>query len=149
MIDLYEFEFVLLPYLIELCSEMKLQPMALTDKGFIRETVENNYGKVPWDWDDFKIKVYDIGGNPVIIYQFPEPDMPPLARFAATIAENNRLNYYTIEYENFLNKVTWYFNRKHKQGHENLGEVNECVTMEDFANLIASKFLATRPLQDS
>lgn len=141
MKDLYEFEYGLMPYLIEQCSDMKLDPKALTDKDFIRGIVERNFGKVHWNWDEFQVKVYDIGGNPVIIYRFPEPDMAPLARFAAAVADKNGLKYYTLEYDDFGNKVTWHFCRKYQGGHDNFGEVDECVTMEEFANLISGRIL--------
>ena len=48
---------------------------------------------------------------------------------------------YTLEYDDFGNKVTWHFCRKYQGGHDNFGEVDECVTMEEFVNLIAGRIL--------
>lgn len=53
-----------MPYLIEQCSDMKLDPKVLTDKDFIRGIVERNFGMVHWNWDEFQVKVYDIGAIP-------------------------------------------------------------------------------------
>lgn len=40
IMDLYEFEYHFLPYLVNECSQRKLDPRALAGKNFIKETVE-------------------------------------------------------------------------------------------------------------
>ena len=136
IMDLYEFEYHFLPYLVNECSQRKLDPRALADKNFIKETVEANSENVPWNWDDFQINVCDIGDSPVLMYKFPEPDMTPLARFAAITVDNQGANYYTLEYNNYKNKVSWYFCMTNEKGRTNLGQVDECATIEDFARFI-------------
>ena len=47
--------------------------------------------------------------------------------------------YYTLEYNNYKNNVSWYFCMTNEKGRTNLGQVDECATIEDFARLIGEK----------
>ena len=150
MMDLYEFEFKFMPFLIEECSSRKLDPRSLVEKDFIKMTVEQNTETVAWNWDDFEIKVEDTGDIPVIIYRFPEPDAAPLARFGAVVVNHDGLAYYTLEFENYSNKVSWHFCTMNHGEHRNLGKVHECTTTEEFAALIEKRVLKIRtPKQKS
>lgn len=146
--DLYEFEYHFLPYLVNECSQRKLDPRALANKNFIKETVEANSGHVPWNWDDFQINLCDIGDNPVLMYKFPEPDMTPLARFAAIAFNNQKANYYTLEYNNYQNNVSWFLCMTNENGHANSGQVEECTTIDEFARLIEEKIFKIRRKRD-
>ena len=70
--------------------------------------------------------------------------MTPLARFAAIAVDNQGANYYTLEYNIYKNKVSWYFCMTNEKGRTNLGQVDECATTEDFARLIGEKVFKIR-----
>ena len=144
IMGLYAFEYRVLPYLVDQCSKRQLHPLQISQKSFIVDFVEANCDKVAWNWDDFNSMARKIDDKVVLLFWFPEPDMAPLARFAAAIVAEDNLSYYTLEYDDYENKKTWYLCAQDVQAHHNLGQVNECKTMNDFITLLQTRILKTR-----
>ena len=139
ILSLYEFEYRLLPYLVHQCSQREIHPLGLADKESMQSFVDSNFDRVTWNWEDYRSTVKKINESVVILFWFPEPDMAPLAKFAATVVSSKGLTYYTLEIDEYENKTTWYLCSQNTESHLNLGQVNECKTMEDFISLLQSR----------
>ena len=144
IMGLYPFEYRVLPYLVDQCSKRLLHPLQIAQKNFIVDFVEGNCDKVAWNWDDFNSTARKIDDKIVLLYWFPEPDIAPLARFAAAVVGDVGLSYYTLEFDEYDNNKTWYLCAQDVQNHHNLGQVNECKTMNDFITLLQTRILRSR-----
>lgn len=78
--SLYDFEFRLLPSFANLCSRGITYPGTIADKKVIERVLVENSFFIEWDWDSFSCSFRIIADQSVVIYQFPEPEMTPLAR---------------------------------------------------------------------
>ena len=147
IMGLYEFEYRLLPYLVDQCSKRQIHPLNIADKNYIIGLVEGNCDKVAWNWDDFKATVRKIDDNVLLLYWFPEPAMTPLARFAVAVVSKDGLAYYTLEFDEYKGNNTWYLCLQDTSTHHNLGQVDECRTMEEFISLIQLRILKSRNIE--
>lgn len=141
IMELYSFEYSVLPYLVDQCSKHKIHPLLIADKEYIMNFVDENCDKVGWNWNNFKSTVRKVDDNVLLLYWFPEPDITPLARFAAAVVAKDGLTYYTLEFDEYKNKNTWYLCAQDVGMHHNLGQVEECKTMEEFVSLLQQRVL--------
>lgn len=146
VMNLYEFEYRMLPYLVDKCTKRQVHPVQLADKQFLIDCVEGSRDRITWKWDDFNSTIKMVDDNVFILYWFPEPDMAPLARFAVAIIAKAGVSYYTLELDEYENKPTWYLCAQDINYHNNFGQVDECKTMEEFISLIQSRVLHTRTM---
>ena len=136
LMSLYEFEFRLLPYLVDLCSKGKVTLDSISDKESIRRLIEINSLTIEWNWDDFTCSLRMVSELPVVIYQFPEPEMAPLARFAAVVPHRG---YYTLEMDDTMDCKTWFLCTQSTAQHTLICEVDECADVEEFIALLQRK----------
>ena len=139
IMDLYEFEYRVLPYLIDQCSNKQIHPLGLVDKESMIRFVESNWDKITWDWENYKSSIQKVNDDIVLLFWFPEPQMAPLARYAAAVVKQSGLSYYTLEFDEYDNKSSWYLCSQSLESHMNLGQVNECMTMEEFLALLQQR----------
>lgn len=138
MMGLYEFEFRFLPYMLNESLQGKIRKDLLASKNFLKECVQRNVPLCEWDWEQFDIQVIDVhGAEPIIVYHFPEPDMPPLARFAAIVSST----YFTLE-KGEKNAEWWFCSQD--TVHHNMGNVAECRNAEEFVTLLEYRILKTK-----
>ena len=140
LMSLYEFEFRLLPYLVDLCSKGKVTLDSISDKESIRRLIEINSLTIEWNWDDFTCSLRMVSELPVVIYQFPEPEMAPLARFAAGVtSKGDYMTYYTLEMDDTMDRKTWFLCTQSTAQHTLICEVDECANVEEFIALLQRK----------
>ena len=138
---LYYFEFKFIPYLLDLSSKRQIHPLNIANKDFIISFTERCCDRVEWQWDDFNSEAGKVGDSVLLLYWFPEPTTPPLAKFAAAVVSESGLTYYTLEYDDYDGRSVWYLCTQDAQKHYNIGQVEECATMEDFVRLLQDKVL--------
>ena len=136
LMSLYEFEFRLLPYLVDLCSKGKVTLDSISDKESIRRLIEINSLTIEWNWDDFICSLRMVSELPVVIYQFPEPEMAPLARFSAVVPHRG---YYTLEMDDTMDRKTWSLCTQSTAQHTLICEVDDCADAEEFIALLQRK----------
>jgi len=104
-LNLYQFAYRIIPYLANEVFTGNLSYDLLSDKDRIRRIVEETYD-VSFNWADFavdNIQKTFLKGKPdvlMILYTFPEPSEPALAKFASlTMDIENKFfgQYYTLE----------------------------------------------------
>ena len=135
--DLYEFEFRLLPFLFAQCNEGKLGKDLLADKAFIQNTVSQNAPACSWDWSEFDVITADMdGAESVIVFTFPLEDTPlPRCKYAAAVF-GQKTGFYTLEHGA---DDTWFFCRQSGSTHSNFGEVERCDSIREFLSLLEGK----------
>lgn len=134
--DLYEFEYRVLPYLVEQSSKKQIHPLGLVDKESMIRFVESNCDGITWDWNDYNSSIQKVNDDIVLQFWFPEPQMAPLARFAVAVVKQSGLSYYTLEFDEYDNRLSWYLCSQTMESHLNLGQVDECKTMEEYIALL-------------
>lgn len=145
--SLYEFEFRFLPYFTELCQTWKISYEDLASKDFIMGQVAANYPSVDWNWEQFHVEKVNIMGNRCVAFTFPEPNDPPLARFAiARIGGDvtftgEDASYNTLE---LGENGTWYLCRQSTKEHSNYGVVSECKSLEEFILQVEIRIMHTK-----
>ena len=104
-LNLYQFTYRIIPYLAHEVFMGNLSYDALNDKNWMMHTVEKTYN-VSFNWDDFEVdniqKIFFSGKSYIlmILYTFPEPSEPALAKFALLtidIEDKKVGTYYTLE----------------------------------------------------
>ena len=76
----------------------------------------------------------------VVIYQFPEPEIAPLARFAAGVTSKvDMMTYYTLDMDDTMDCKTWFLCTQSTARHTLICEVDECVSVEEFIALLQRK----------
>ena len=138
--SLYVFEFRLLPSLVNLCSRGITHPGQIADKKVLELYLAQNSSYIEWDWDRFSCSFRIIAGQSVVIYQFPEPEMAPLARFAAGVtSKGDIMTYYTLEMDDTMDRKTWFLCTQSTAQHTLICEVDECADVEEFIALLQRK----------
>ena len=130
-----------IPYLVDLSSKRQIHPLNIANKDFIISFTERCCDRVEWQWDDFNSEAWKVRDSVLLLYWFPEPTTPPLAKFAAAVVSESGLIYYTLEYDDYDGRSVWYLCTQDAQKHYNIGQVEECATMEDFVRLLQDKVL--------
>ena len=114
IMDLYEFEYHLLPFIAKCITEM-------------------NCDGVEWDWNDLSLADIRSGENSVLVFTLPEPYRVPLAKYAAIVAHPDfRTECFTLE----KSYDCWMLCGVDGESHRNFGEVPECSSPEEFVKAI-------------
>ena len=138
--SLYDFEFRLLPSLVNLCSRGITRPGQIADKKVLELYLAQNSWYIEWDWDRFSCSFRIIADQSVVIYLFPEPEMAPLARFAAGVtSKGDYMTYYTLEMDDTMDRKTWFLCTQSTAQHTLICEVDECANVEEFIALLQRK----------
>ena len=152
VLDLYQFEFRLIPALIQMLNRDNHISVAeflvrMSDLMWILETLLPSL-RLRCGFDTLDLKIsgkVECGKNFIIIYTFPFPAYSPLAKFGAIVLNSKGVNYYTLEKSSMINsneEDSWVLGRTAYQGlHSNYGNVKDCSTIDDFVSLLGAKGL--------
>lgn len=82
----------------------------------------------------------------IIVYTYPTPSNPPLAKYGAIVLNSECVNYYTLEKAEFFDsekaEYGWMLgSMSAKLQHSNYGEVPECNSPERFIKLLNNRGL--------
>lgn len=142
LLRLYDFEYWLIPQLIEILSEQLPTTAAFVDYMSDIDWIVNKLlpqNNLECDFDASKIESSVAGVeniNIVITYTFPEPQESPLAKFGAIVINTKGKNYYTLEKFMYKEDSGWMLGRKSNGCHGTIGRVDDCKTVEDFVRLL-------------
>ena len=139
VMSLYEFEFRLLPFLMNEVSKGSIPALGVVNKLSLMAFVEGNCDEITWKWPDFRCEGRTVDGTQLLLYWFPEPEEAPLARFAAGVLSKRRVNYYTLEIDDYGGRTSWHLCAQDTETHATFGVVEECKTMEEFIALLMKK----------
>ena len=136
--DLYAFEFQIIPHMVSLFRQGKLGAEGIVDKDLIISFAECNCDTVDWDWSEVQTYGYrEDDGTLIAFYKFPYPTRIPMATFAATVMQNGKASYYTLE--SSFNEE-WVLGLTDEKGHHNLGNVKKCDSAGEFLEVIRPHF---------
>lgn len=125
--DIYHPEFRWMPdVLFKAVADSRLAPEALTDEDWIRSNIQKGVSSeaAAQEWDSFKInRVDNYGDYKLIVYQFPEPQVVPEAKYGAVLMNTKTLDidYYTLE---MTYNDKWVYGSMSTECHNNYGEVD-------------------------
>lgn len=142
----YEFQFRWIPNLLWDYEKGKIEESILTDimewQLHLGSMFISHY---EWDWSQISAKVYhEADSIDVIVYRMPEPEEPPMCRFAAAVIDrkhHNACKYFTLEKTISFAKDNstsdaWMFcgvgNAGGNMHHLNYGPFKENATEENF-----------------
>lgn len=133
IMDLYEFEYHLLPFIAKCITEDAMDPEFYSSKADIIGVTEMNCDGVEWDWNDLSLADIRSGENSVLVFTLPEPYRVPLAKYAAIVVYPDfRTECFTLE----KSYDCWMLCGVDGESHRNFGEVPECASPEDFVKAI-------------
>ena len=142
----YDVEFHLIPALMTRFWEEGCRLPVLYDKNEWRGLLTRLFTNDGFDWRNLRTRTY-IHSNEqpaVVLYIFPEPFRAPLAKYGAMVFNNNRLRYYTFEFNSneqyvlgYLSETSMYFS---------LGSSTD-LTPEEFLKEVCAREYITLPEQ--
>lgn len=96
-----------------------------------------------FDFADIKVtKDYLSNGYRVLLYEFPNADKAPLAKYGAiVIDENGYATYFTTEKDE--NPKLWYLCMPETDAHKNCGSRRECRSLDKFKKQIEAHYDGT------
>ena len=148
IIDLYQFEYQLIPGLIELTKDNTASPgeflYYMSDLGWILNTALSVFKlKCNFDASDISVSCTTAHKkNFIIVFSFPNPKESSLAKFGAIVLNTNGTNYYTLEKfrkfssENGQYGYGWILGSNSNGNHYNYGEVKDCSYPKEFVSLL-------------
>lgn len=150
VVSLYELEYEFIPFLVELYQYGEIPVEALLDKNHMKEwLLSSGYTDFEFDFNDFYCDWKTIDDNhAIVLYTFPKSYRTPLAKYGAVLMQKfhkDNASYYTLERSddivNMTEKINWVLGSMSTKSHGNFGYVPEYQDIEDFKNMIISKFL--------
>lgn len=146
-LDLYQFEYQLIPRLIQLnrdnLNSVEEFLYYMSDLSWILDTAIPSLGlKCDFDTSDLEITGKVKYNNFIIVYTFPFPAYSPLAKFGAIVLNSKGAKYYTLEKAGNIDSNednAWFLGQKTEESHINYGQVSDCSTIEDFVSLLNKK----------
>ena len=155
-INLYDFEFKVLPKIIGICkTSMSFQSSQEEVFNYLsnKENIIGGLNKLnlspTFDINDFKVDLSEkMPNGGVIVYTFPTPKESPLAKYGAVVIQNNEVNFYTLEFSQNVGfnengipelKTEWFLGEPTETGHKNFGLVKDCPTPRSFIELLKEK----------
>ena len=155
-INLYDFEFKVLPKIIGICkTSMSFQSSQekvfnyLSNKENIIGVLNKLNLSPTFDINDFKVDLSEkMPNGGVIVYTFPTPKESPLAKYGAVVIQNNEIDFYTLEFSQNVGfnetgipelKTEWFLGEPSEIGHKNFGLVKDCPTPRSFIEILKEK----------
>lgn len=116
--------------------------MALYDIQWWEEVLTDGH-EAEFDFADIKVtKDYLSNGYRVLLYEFPNADKAPLAKYGAiVIDENSYATYLTTEKDE--NPKLWYLCMPETDAHKNCGSRRECRSLDEFKKQIEAHYDGT------
>lgn len=116
--------------------------MALYDIQWWEEVLTNGH-EAEFNFADIKVtKDYLPNGCRVLLYEFPNADKAPLAKYGAiVIDENGYATYFTTEKDE--NPKLWYLCMTETDSHKNCGSRRECRSLDEFKKQIEAHYDGT------
>lgn len=116
--------------------------MALYDIQWWEEVLTDGH-EAEFDFADIKVtKDYLSNGYRVLLYEFPNADKAPLAKYGAiVIDENGYATYFTTEKDE--NPKLWYLCMPETDAHKNCGSRRECRSLDEFKKQIEAHYDGT------
>ena len=160
-INLYDFEFKVLPKIIGICkTSMSFQSSReeifdyLSNKENIIKFLNKLNLSPTFDINDFTVDLSEkLPNGGIIVYTFPSPKEAPLAKYGAVVIQNNNVAFYTLEFSENVGfneigmpelKTEWFLGEPTETGHKNFGLVKECPTPRSLIEILIEKGIITK-----
>lgn len=150
---LYDFEYNFIPLLLGAYIKGEIHAEAFGDSNWMRESIMSQGIILNVDFSLFQCfwKGMDEKHD-IVLYKFPEPENPPLAKFGAVILPKERkveAAYYTLEKSKDIKSgdILWTLGAFASDKHDSLGFVEDCNTVDEFYELL-KKRITGRSIKD-